>query len=290
MARRPARDATGRVAAAAGRGRPNEGALWGALVCVGGLLLLFAQAVAAQCQLADQDARGLQEVEVDRVQGFDGLQLADGRSIRLIGLAPAAELPETSPLMRPLRLHEDLQDVLDERIDAAGQRLILRPGRPARDAQGRLHMHAWLPEGPLLASELIASGAAVARPGLQPSALDTCYYNAEAEARAGQRGLWLERPAAFSAMALDRHAGALRPGRLRVQGEVVSVRSTERHWVLELDGPLDVFIHEDDRAHWPDLEPDTLNGEAVIVRGQVYPWRDRLRIRIRNPRDLEVVE
>lgn len=286
-----ARNANGHVTAAAGVVRPDEGVLRGALVCVVGLaLVLLATAARAECRLADQDPRGLQEVEVERVQGFDSLRLTDGRTVQVIGLAPAAPLPERAGPMRPLHLHEGLREALAARLDAVDQRLILRPGRPARDAEGRLRMHAWLPGGPLLAAELIAAGEAMPRPGPQPAALDTCFYVAEVEARAGERGLWLERPAALPVRMLDPRSGALRQGRLRVQGEVVAVRETSRHWVLELDGPLDVLIRGRDRDHWPDLQPDTLNGEAVIVRGQVYPWRDRLRMRIRHPLDLEVPE
>ncbi len=282
---------TGRVTALASRVRPDEGVLRGALVCVVGLLLLSqAGAAAAECRLADQESRGLQEVGVERVLGFDRLRLADGRTIRLIGLALAAPSPEAMAPVRDLSLHEGLRDALEARLEEAGQRLTLRPGRPARDSRGRPRMHAWLPDGALLAARLIAAGAAMPRPGPWPEPLDACLYAAAAEARAGERGLWLERPAALPARVLDPLDGALRHGRLRVQGEVISVRATERHWVMELDGPLDVLIRGDDRDHWPDLEPESLTGEAVIVRGQVYPWRDRLRMRIWHPLDLEVVD
>lgn len=286
-----ARNATGRVTAVAVRVRPDEGVLRGALVCVVGLgLALLAAAAGAQCGLADQDPRGLQEVEVDRVLGFDGLRLTDGRRVRLVGLAPAAPLPEAMSPLRDLRLHEGLRAALEAHLAESGSRLTLRPGRPARDAEGRLRMQAWQPDGALLAAELIAAGEAMPRPGPRPVPLDTCLYAAEAEARAGERGLWLERPEALPVQTLAPLDGALRQGRLRVQGEVVAVRETARHWVFELDGPLDLLIRGADRDHWPELEPGTLNGAAVIARGRVYPWRDRLRMRIRHPLDLEVVD
>ncbi|WP_017942902.1 MULTISPECIES: hypothetical protein [unclassified Thioalkalivibrio] len=275
----------------AGRVRRDEGVLRGALVCVVGLvLLLLAGAGAAECRLENQDPRGLQEVTVERVLGFDELRLTDGRGVRLIGLAPAAPLREVMAPLRDLRLHEGLRAALEARLDETGYRLILRPGRPARDAQGRPRVHAWSDDGVLLAAGLIAAGAAMPRPGPQPEPLDACLFAAEAEARAAKQGLWLERPEALPARTLDPLDGTLRQGRLRVQGEVIAVRETPRHWVLELDGPLDLLIHNDDRDHWPNLAPESLNGEAVIARGQVYPWRDRLRMRMRHPLDLEVVE
>ncbi|WP_018871756.1 hypothetical protein [Thioalkalivibrio sp. ALJ16] len=283
------------MTAAAGGVRPDEGALRGALVCVLGVCLaLVATAAHGECALEDQDARDLQEVRVEAVRGVDLLQLHDGRHIRLLGLAAAAPLPETATVVRPLRLHEGLRAALEQRLDAADRRLMLRPGQPARDAAGRLRMHAWLPDGPLLAADLIAAGAAMARPGPELGPLDDCFDAAEAAARSAPRGLWLERPAALPVAALELRERTRPAGRLRLQGEVVSVRTTSRHWVLELDGPLDVLIQAVDREHWPapwpDLEPVGLVGEAVILRGQVYPWRDRLRMRVRHPLDLEVVE
>ncbi|WP_019558405.1 hypothetical protein [Thioalkalivibrio sp. ALE12] len=273
----------------AGRVRTDEGVLRGALVCVvGAVLLLLAGMAAAECRLADQDPRGLQEVEVERVVGFDRLHLADGRTIRLIGLAPAAPLPEALTPLRDLRLHEGIREALETRLAAAGQRLKLRPADPARDPGGTPRMHAWSEDGALLAADLIAAGAAMPRPGPRPVPLDACLYAAEAEARAAERGLWLERPAAMPARVLDPLDGALRQGRLRVMAEVTAVRATGRHWVLVLEGPLDLLIRGDDRDHWPELDPESLIGEAVVARGQVYPWRDRLRMRIRHPLDLEV--
>ncbi|MFO7954550.1 nuclease [Thioalkalivibrio sp.] len=273
----------------ASRVRPDEGVLQGALVCVMGLLfLLLAGATAAECRLGDQEPRGLQEVGVERVLGFDRLRLTDGRTIRLIGLTPAVPLPEAMAPVRDLSLHEGVRDALEARLEEAGQHLTLRAGHPARDSRDRPRMHAWLPDGALLAARLIAAGAAMPRPGPRPDPLDACLYAAEAEARAGERGLWLERPEALPVRVLDPLDGALRQGRLRVQGDVVAVREPGRHWVMELYGPLDLLIRGDDRDHWPDLEPESLTGEAVIVRGRVYPWRDRLRMRIRHPLDLEV--
>ncbi|WP_019625131.1 hypothetical protein [Thioalkalivibrio sp. ALJT] len=290
-----ARDATGRVTAAAGRVRLDEGVLRGALVCVlGGALAFLAATARGGCDLVEQDARGLQEVRVAAVQGVDVLQLRDGRSVRLPGLALAAPLPGTATVARPLRPHAGLRAALEQRLDAADGRLTLRPGWPARDAAGRLRMHAWLPDGSLLAAELIAAGAAMARPGPEPDPLDACFDAAEAAARDASRGLWLERPATLPVAALERRSPAWQPGLLRLQGEVVAVRATERHWVLELEGPLDALIRQADREHWrdfePALEPANLVGESVILRGQVYAWRDRLRVRIRHPLDLEVVD
>ncbi len=268
----------------------NEGVPWGALVGLVALSAwLIAPVAAAQCALEDHDPRDLQRVTVERVWTPDALDLEDGRHIRLLGLAPAAPLPSVAPQLLPVGFGLDLRESLEERLRGVDQRLVLLPGRPARDAYGRLRMHAWIDDGPLLAASLIGDGLAMPRPGPEPDPLDECYYGAEAAARAESRGLWMERLEAFP-------VGWLEPprersqGRLRVQGEVIDVRVHDPHWVLVLDGPLDLLISGDDRDFFEDLEPRSLLGNTVVARGAVYPWRERGRMRIRHPFDLEVLD
>ncbi|WP_019023313.1 MULTISPECIES: hypothetical protein [unclassified Thioalkalivibrio] len=250
---------------------------------------LLAPVAAAQCALEDHDPRDLQRVTVERVWAPDALELEDGRHIRLLGLAPAAPLPPVAPQLLPVGFGLDLRESLEERLRGVDQRLVLLPGRPARDAYGRLRMHAWIDDGPLPAASLIGDGLAMPRPGPEPGPLDECYYGAEAAAREASRGLWLERLEAFP-------VGWLEPprersqGRLRVQGEVIDVRVRDPHWVLVLDGPLDLLISGDDRDFFEDLEPRSLLGNTVVARGAVYPWRERGRMRIRHPFDLEVLD
>ncbi len=268
----------------------NEGVLRGALACLVALSVwLFAPGAAAQCALEDHDSRDLQRVTVERVWAPDALELEDGRHIRLLGLAPAAARPSVAPHLLPVGFGLDLHGALTEHLRSAEHRLVLLPGRPARDVYGHLRMHAWIDDGPLLAASLIGQGLAMPRPGPEPGPLDECYYGAEAAAREESRGLWLERPAAFP-------VGWLAPprersqGRLRVQGDVIDVRVREPHWVLVLDGPVDLLISGDDREFFEDLEPRSLLGNTVVARGAVYPWRERGRMRIRHPLDLEVID
>lgn len=267
----------------------DEGVLRGALVCFVALLLVAAPAVQAQCALGDHDPRDLQHVTVERVLSVDVLQLEDGRHVHLAGFARAAPLPTIGPALVAVGFGLNLREDLERRLRAVDQRLVLLPGRPARDAYDRLRMHAWIEDGPLLAVSLIGEGLAMPRPGPESEVLDACYYGAETAAREESRGLWLERPAALPARWLESpHERS--QGRLRIQGEVVDVRVRAPHWVLVLDGPLDLLISGDDRDFFEDLEPRSLLGNTVVGRGAVYPWRERGRMRIRHPFDLEVLD
>lgn len=139
-------------------------------------------------RLADTAAKGpagAEQAQIARVVDGDTVDLADGRTVRLLGL----DTPEThNPnLTGPQPLGEEATARL--RALAEGKSVALEPDATDRDHYGRSLRHLWLGRT-LLAEVLLREGlgrAYIIPPDTRHAAR---LRAAEAEARAAKRGLW----------------------------------------------------------------------------------------------------
>lgn len=201
----------------------------------------------------------LPEVRVRQVLDGDTLKLADGRSVRLIGL-------NTPELGRKGRAAEPgagaAQRRLRELVAAGAGRVGLRLGAEARDHYGRTLAHVYDPRGRNLEAQMLAEGlgyqVAVA-PNLD---LVDCQRAAERQARAARLGLWRKAPVQ-EAVALKRAGFAL------LQGRVERVERNGGGLWLELEGPLVLRIAPESLVHFDLRALQALSGRRVEVRGWV---------------------
>ncbi|WP_349616390.1 thermonuclease family protein [Azotobacter salinestris] len=170
----------------------------------------------------------LSTARVERVIDGDTLHLADGRSVRLIGL----NTPERARRGQPAEpFAEAARERLRQLVAANGGWVGLLSGRQARDRHGRLLAHAYDAHGHSWEMQLLAEGLGYQVVVAPNVALAECLRQAERRARAASKGLWRQ-PAWQRPEQLQRGGFAL------VHARVSGVARNDRGLWIELDGPL----------------------------------------------------
>ena len=201
----------------------------------------------------------LQALRVAKVVDGDTLRLADGRSVRLIGI----NAPERARDGRPAEpFAEAAQRRLQALVAANDGRVGLRVGAKPRDHYGRTLAHAYDGSGRNLEAQLLAEGLGF-RVAFEPaSGLETCQREAEAEARARQLGLW-QQAQWLSPFDLRRGGFAL------VRGRIETVQRNRGGLWLEMDGPLVLRVEPKLLRHFDAAALQRLVGREVEARGWV---------------------
>ncbi|MDX1594296.1 MAG: thermonuclease family protein [Gammaproteobacteria bacterium] len=233
--------------------------------------MCLASGVHAACPPAEIDER----VAVEYVHDGDTVRLADGRSLRLVGL----DTPELARDGRPDEpLARTARDRLRDLVSEAGMRLELDYDDERLDRYGRTLAHAYLADGRSVTAQLLGEGLATALTVPPNLASWTCYRDAERAARDAGRGLWgLPGYRPLEARALDR----ARRGFTLVRGLVTAVEPRRSGLRVVFEGRFVAWIPRDHLEYFPDLQ--ALVGRRVEVRGHLRPYRDELQINVRHP-------
>lgn len=255
---------------------PKKALLLGAFFCV----LSGRQApVVAACPPDRIDT----QVQVRQVFDGDTLELADGRRLRIIGV-------NTPELGRDGRAAEPYSQRAAERLrqllDGAGGRIALRFDVEREDRYGRLLAHPYLADGRSIAAELLGEGLAAAIV-VPPNAYALrCLGQAERDAREARRGLWsLPRYAGESS---DRLSPPLEGFRV-VRGRIERVGESRRAFWFNLPGGFAVQLRKTDMVHFGDFSPRAMLGREIEVRGWVRRARSELRMQLRHPAMLRLL-
>lgn len=224
---------------------------------VGAFLLsaFYLGAPRAECPLPPK----LPLATVTRVVDGDTLRLADGRSVRLIGL----NAPEVGRKGRPsepyaMAAKRRLQSLVKE----AGGQLIVVPGAQPRDHYGRALANAYAPNGQNLEAQLLQEGLGYQVVIPPNDTLHACHASAEQQARLAGKGLWQ----GFSAQPARALA---KPGFALVTGTVIKVEHNGGGLWLELDGNLVLQVAKGDAQAFDLAALQGLVGQTVEARGWV---------------------
>lgn len=207
----------------------------------------------------------------------DTLVLGGGARLRLIGIdTPELDREGSSdePFARAARAETQAF------LGAAPAPVRLLPGREPRDRHGRLLAHVYDAKGRNLGEHLLRSGLGYQITFPPNDRLSGCYLEAESDARRHRRGLW---------RAPDRDAAALPAGTEgfeRVVGRVERVERGKGVTRIDLDGALTLRIRDEDLDRFDAPALARLVGRRVEVRGWVYSYEGRLRMRLRHPTSL----
>lgn len=170
----------------------------------------------------------LPRFKVQRVVDGDTLRLADGRSLRLIGLN-SPELGRQGRTAEPFA--EAARRRLGELVAASDGRVGVRLGREPLDRYGRTLAHVYDARGRNLEAQLLAEGLGYLVAVAPNVALVDCQQAAERSARQARLGLWRHSPA--------KTAEQLRGGGFSlIQGRVVRVVRNRGGLWLELGDSL----------------------------------------------------
>ncbi|MBM7061139.1 thermonuclease family protein [Pseudomonas sp. UL073] len=203
--------------------------------------------------------QGLSRYPVERVVDGDTLRLADGRSVRLIGIN-APELAHHGRSTEPFA--EAARQRLRELVAANDDSVALQFGAQGKDHYGRLLAHAYDASGHNLEAQLLAAGLGYLVAVAPNTRLVACQQAAEREARQAGRGLWRQAPVR-SPEQLSESGFAL------VQARVQRVQRNRGGVWLELDGPLVLQVAPKFVARFDVAALQALVGRRVEARGWV---------------------
>ncbi|TDG15580.1 thermonuclease family protein [Seongchinamella unica] len=210
------------------------------------------------------DTAALQRHSVAVVIDGDTLRLADGESVRLVGV-------NTAEIGRGGRADEPLAQaarVALEDLLGPDRTVWLRPAEDRRDRYHRLLAYAFDGRGNSLSARLIASGMGF-HVAIAPNlALAACLASVERTARRQGLGLWAE-PAFYPRAMADLSQGAA--GFHIVRDRVTRVSFKDNGWWLQLGGKLGVKIDADDQGRFSRRQLRALEGAMVEVRGWLIP-------------------
>lgn len=253
------------------------------------LVLGLALAPAACVVDGDSDAgtcpadRSDERVVSAKVFDGDTLLLKDGRTVRLVGV----DTPELGRDGKPSQpFAEDARAMLAH-LAPPGAALELRLDAERFDRYGRLLAHVFDAGGSNVQAHLLESGMATALVVPPRQWGVACYAAAEARARKAGTGLWqLAQYHPIRAEDLPDSARGLR----LVTGRVQRVGDSRANVWLNLSENVAVRIPKDDLIYFADLDPRRLAGRRLEVRGWVTKRRGQLRITVRHPAALTLLD
>ena len=265
--------------------RKSERERWSTWFALFGSTLL--SAVLSQSVLATQAACRLDRADeiavVEYVYDGDTILLADGRKVRLVGI-DTPELGHDGEPDQPLA--KEAKAKLGQ-LAKPYRELQLRYDKQRWDGYGRTLAHLFLMNGTNIQREMLSNGLATVI-AIPPNLWQLkCHLESEAKAQADRRGLWsLPRYQPVKAEALTKEERGFRVITGRVQ-RVGKGRKTiwlhlARHVVLQIPHS---FTH-----YFTQYRPNQLKGRRVLARGWVTRSRNGLRMTIRHPSALRVLD
>lgn len=224
-----------------------------------------------------------QSVVSARVFDGDTLALGDGRKVRLLGI----NTPEIGHDGKPSEPYAVQARAMLERFAGPGTRLNLRLDTERYDRYGRLLAHVFTDDGTNLQALLLAAGYAttlVVPPNQWSLA---CYAAVQTKARARRAGLWSE--GRYQPVPAEELADSARGYHL-VTGSVQRVGESRGNLWLNLAPHVAVRIPKDDLIYFGALDPRSLAGRRLEVRGWIHRRRGELRITVRHPSALTILD
>jgi micrococcal nuclease len=213
----------------------------------------------------------------------DTVKLTDGTNVRIVGI----DTPEIGRDGRPSApFAEEARRALIDLL-ASSPQVGLRYGKERRDRHGRALAHLFLAGGTNAGRRLLEAGLATALV-VPPNLWQLeCYAAAEERARMQQRGVW--RLAAYQPVDAAQLPPGARGFRI-VRGTVRRVGESQASIWLNLTSGLALRILKDDVTYFEDYSPRELRGRQVEARGWLWRRHGELRMGVRHPVALRVLD
>ncbi|WP_236172698.1 thermonuclease family protein [Pseudomonas pseudonitroreducens] len=230
----------------------------------------------------------VETVRVARVVDGDTLKLADGRSVRLIGVN-APELAHHGRSEEPFAVAA--QRRLQELVAANDGEVGLVVGRQGKDKYGRTLAHTYDAGGNNLESRLLAEGLGYLVAIAPNTELTACQQAAERVARSAKLGLWKKSPVQTAQQLQD-------SGFAVVRGRVEQVQRNRGGLWIDLDGPLVLriqprLVKQFDDATLRELKGRQIEARGWVIdraaRGGVKPGQARWMLPVTDPAMMEVL-
>ncbi|MBT2338189.1 MULTISPECIES: thermonuclease family protein [Pseudomonas] len=202
---------------------------------------------------------GLAPATVQRVVDGDTLRLADGRSVRMIGLN-SPELGRQGRSDEPFAVAARRR--LEALVAASDGRVGLLLGKEGEDRYGRTLAHVYGADGQSLEAQLLAEGLGFYVAVAPNVDLVACQRAAERQAREAGLGLWKRSPV-LSAQQIQASGFAV------VSGRVSDVRRNRGGVWVELPGSVVLRVAPNLVGYFDLPALERLKGRQVEARGWV---------------------
>lgn len=183
------------------------------------------------------------------------------------------------PLAKEAR--EALADLLKN-----SRHIKLRFGKEKFDRYNRLLAHPFLADGTNVTEQLLKKGLGFALLVPPNGWQSDCYRQAENHARAQNLGLW-QHPR-YQPVAAEKISKRFR-GYYRVKGKVERIGESRNSYWLNLSKDFALRISKQDARYFNSLPIKSLKHETIIARGWIYQGNNEMRMQIRHPAALEIV-
>lgn len=224
-----------------------------------------------------------EKVYIKKVIDGDTVILTDERHVRLVGI----DTPEIYHDGRPaeagaVKAMQQLKQLL------AGTRFTgLRHDAERQDRHGRTLAHLFLPDGTNIQATLLAEGLAMPL-FIPPSILYAeCYARVAANAKSAGKGLWSLPD--YQAIPVTSLGGDERGFHI-LRGKVRYLSDSRSAIWINLENNVALRVTRPDLPYFPDNYFNRLTGQTVEARGWLYERNDQLRMRLRFPFDLSIIE
>ncbi len=223
--------------------------------------------------------------QVRTVLAYDGdtVTLSDGRRVRLIGI-------DTPELGRQGQPHQAgalaARDRLRQLVFSHQQRLDLRFDAEREDKYGRLLAHAFFSDGGNLVEQLLSEGAGthiVVPPNTWQA---DCYQRATHSARQQRLGLWAlpdYQPTPVEKLTLRTEGFHI------VRGRVSHISDSASAVWINFVGNFAARVERQDLPQFGNFDFKRLVGNTLDAQGWLYTRSGQVRMRVRHPSALEVV-
>lgn len=217
----------------------------------------------------------------------DSLTLADGRTVRMVGIQ-APKLPKGRPHFAEWPFAREAETTLADLVQ--GRNVTMHFGGTRQDRYGRVLAQLVRDDGLWVEGELVRRGLARVYTFPDNRAAATEMLALEREARAAHRGLWTD---PFFAIRRPEEAGRYTGELELVEGKIVDGARTQNAVFLNFgaDWHTAFTLRLNREAlnlfHADKTDPLSLIGSTVRVRGYIRRDRERAIMDISHPEEIE---
>lgn len=231
------------------------------------------------CQAHEYD----EVATLEKVYDGDTIKLTDGRKVRLI----AINTPEMGHSQRPEQAYAaDARDTL-KNLFIKNRRVKLKWGKDKKDRFKRLLAHVFTEDGQNVAALLLRRGLGYAIVVPPNEWQIDCYFSLEQEAKRASRGIWNHPnylPKAPSKLSSEK------TGFQVIEGEVTGIGRGKKTIWLDMGTGFALRVNRKHLQNFTETPILELKGRRVRVRGWVSFYNDKLRMSLKHPYMLTVLD
>ncbi len=235
--------------------------------------------VGSECNTRQYD----EAATLDKVYDGDTIRLTDGRKVRLI----AVNTPEMARKEQPAQaLAKEATQSLEQMFQRH-RRVYLKYGADRKDRYKRVLAHVFTAQGKNVAAELIRQGLGYAILVPPNDWQHECYFKLEQQAQKNNKGIWLH-----SDYRVRQTADLTREmtGFQLVEGRISKIGHGKKWLWLDMAPLFSVKVERRNLKYFTNQPIESLTGKSIRLRGWVAYYNGKLRMSLRHPAMMEILD